>query len=265
MANIQHLKIVFLASVLLGLSIPAGARAEPAEPLRVITQADGVHLEWRSAPGSFSTLNAQFSIPTIEIGGLRLPAWLIALSLADQAPVAPRIDALESAPMAGALSSAGAPILRPPGGDRRLALALPAAPTLPDSPIVVLRDGRLRGRRVVVLAVSPIFAVGSTARVATHLDATIPGATVFNQDAAQSFATTAPFLASAPGPTNPAAALPSVKVRVTQPGIQRVTGAALAAVGVNLATLDPALIHLRRGGAELALEVRVGADGKLDS
>jgi Peptidase family C25 len=264
-ANIRHLKIVFLASVLLGLSIPAGARAEPVEPLRVITQADGVHLEWRSAPGSFSTLNAQFSIPTIEIGGLRLPAWLIALSLADQAPVAPRIDALESAPAMGALSSAGAPILRPPGGDRRLALALPAAPTLPDSPIVVLRDGRLRGRRVVVLAVSPIFAVGSTARVATHLDATIPGATVFNQDAAQSFATTAPFLASAPGPTNPAAALPSVKVRVTQPGIQRVTGAALAAVGVNLAALDPARIHLRRGGAEIALEVRVGADGKLDS
>jgi hypothetical protein len=264
LTNIRHLKIVLLATVLLGLSIPAGARAEPAEPLRVIAQADGVHLEWRSAPGSFSTLNAQFSIPTTEIGGLRLPARLMTLRLPDAVPVAQRIDRLESVPWPGAIPNTDDPIPQTLAGDQRPALASPSTPSLPDSPIVVLRDGRLRGARVVVLALSPIFAASGTTRVATHLDATILGATVFAQDAAQSFATTAPFLVGASGPTNSAAALPSVKVRVRQPGIQRVLGAALAAAGLNLAALDPARIHLRHGGTEVALEARLGADGTLD-
>jgi hypothetical protein len=54
-------------------------------------------------------------------------------------------------------------------------------------------------------------------------------------------------------------------VRVTRSGIQRVTGAALAAAGLSLGALDPKQIHVRHSDVELAVEERLGGDGKLDA
>jgi Peptidase family C25 len=260
----RSLTITLLAITLLGLAAPSTMQAEPTSPLHITARADGVHLEWHVVPGSFSILDAQFSIPELEIGGARLPAQLLALHLADDTPAAPRIDRLESAPWTGTIQAADVPIPQTNTGERRPALAARAAPALPESPVVVLREGRMRGARVIVLAFSPIFMVGNRPRAATRLEATIPRATPLAESAAQLLASSAPFLATVPGPTNPAAATQSIRVRVAQPGIQRVTGAALAAAGLNLSVLDPKQIHVRHSSVEIAIEERLGGDGKLD-
>lgn len=73
-----------------------------------------------------------------------------------------------------------------------------------------------------------------------------------------------PAAPSALAPPNPAAARPAVKLRVTSPGLQRVTGTALAAAGLDLSTLDPSRLWLRLRGAPVAIELRGAEDGRLD-
>jgi hypothetical protein len=253
------LALLIALSLCLPVAVPADAR--PADPLRIAADADGVHLEWHIAPEALSTLVARGSTSNVAIGGMRLPARLIPLQVSDGAPAVPRIERLSSATWPGPISITEPVVPQTATGERRPALAPARRPELPDSPVVVLREGRMRGARVVVLALSPIFDSGGAPRAATDLAATIPGAAPL---AADLRAAGAAFLASAPGPANPAAALPSITLSVAEAGIQRVGGAALADAGLSLATLDPANIHVRRGGAEIALETRLGADGRLD-
>jgi hypothetical protein len=261
--------VVLLAVMLLSLVAPATTRAEPTDPLLISARTDGVHLEWRLTSSSFSILNrpegARFSILGVEIGGARLPAQLLALRLAPDAPAAPRIDRLESIPWTGAIQAAYSPVPQAGAGDLRPALAARPSTKLPESPVIVLREGRIRGAQVVVLAISPIFSASGRPRAATRLEATVLGATPLTESATQLLTRSTPFLSGAPAPANPAAAAQSVRVRVTHAGIQRVTGAALASAGFDLGAIEPRHIHLRHGGVEIALEERLGGDGKLDS
>jgi hypothetical protein len=260
---------LLLITTLLALAAPPGIQVASAEWSRISAQPDGVRIEWSGSVRSTTNAAGSFAPsipgwPLVEIGGVRLPAQLMALRLPDGAPAAPRIVRLESVPWAGDLDTSAAAIPQTVDGTQRPDLSVHPAVTLPDMPVVVLRDGRLRGARIVVLALSPIFAAGSAPRAATHIEALIPGAEALAQDAQQLLAASAPFLASASGPTNPAAARPAVILRVSRAGIQRITGAALAAAGLNLGTLDSARLHLRRAGVETALELRIGVDGRLD-
>jgi hypothetical protein len=260
----RHLILALLAIMFLGLAMPATLRAEPTGPLEIMASADGVSLRWRLPSHSFSDPDAQLAMPEVEIDGARLPAKLVSLRLADSIPAAPRIDRLASSPWSGPIRSVAWPIPQTVTGEQRPALATHTAPMLPESPVVVLREGRMRGARIVVLAISPIFSVGGQPQVVTHLEATIPGAMLLAEDAMHLLAPTAPFLTSAPGPTNPAAMARAVRMLITHPGIQRVTGAMLANAGLNVSALDPKQIHVRHSGIELAIEERLGGDGKLD-
>jgi hypothetical protein len=83
--------------------------------------------------------------------------------------------------------------------------------------------------------------------------------------AAVLFGSVAPAAAGAAAPPSPAPPPPgALRIRVAHGGMQRLTGAALAAAGLPLAGLDPARLRLTRGGAEIALEARGTADGRLD-
>ncbi len=202
--------------------------------------------------------------PLVDIGGVRLPARLMALRLPDGVPATPQFAQLESVPWSGDLDSGAKVVPQTVDGEQRPDLAAQPATMLPDAPLVVLRDARLRGTRIVVLALSPIFAAGDGPRAATALEAAIPGASLLEADTAELLAATTPFLSSAPGPTNPIAAQPATLLSVDRAGIQRVSGAMLAAAGLNLGSLDPTRLHLRRAGVEVAIELRLGADGRLD-
>jgi hypothetical protein len=244
-----------LSATLLLVIIPApipSAAAPAAPPL--VTALDGaVRLEWHASPAQLRSLDAAGQ-PLVEIGGLRLPATLLALRVAGDAPITPQLDRLDSAPWQGQLPAAQRAVRQTIEGALRPGQAAAPDQSPPESPIVVLREGRMRGVRVAVLALTPVFSGDGGLRAVAELRATIPGATPLDTDAATLLASGGPFLAGTAGPTNPAAAGASWTVRVTQAGIQRLPAATLAAAGVDLTS--PALLHLYRKGAEVALERR---------
>lgn len=278
-----------IVCVLLGASLAglgATVRAEPSPDTRVSAarQGTGTHLAWRraSAAGPAGVLDAP-PWPQVEIGGARLPAQLIALRAAGDTPVIARLDALESAPWHGVLPASEAVVPRTAAGELRAGLSAQADRRLPSSPVTVLRDGRLRGTRIVVLAVSSIFEQAGQLRMLQRLEATVPqtapladsaaAAQVVMSDRAPgttSLATSAALPVAAtqapavPIPANPAAARASFTIRVGEAGIQRLPAEALSAAGLDLATLDPRRLQLQHAGAAVALEERGTADGKLD-
>lgn len=266
--NLYALTIVLLVAWLVGLPAPARVQAGQDEPLHLTESPGGVRIEWHGAvrhagQGFQPDAPSIPGWPLVEIGGAQLPARLVALRLSDDAPATPHFVQLESVPFLGTLLAANTPIPQTIAGEQRPALRRSSPITLPGSPVVVLRAGRLRGVPIVVLAISPVFAERGATRAATTVKVTIPNAALLTEDVAQAPLAGAP-LSSTSEPTNPLAAQPTVTIRVTQSGIQRVSGAALAAAGIDLSALDPSRIHLRRAGTEVTIEMRAGADGKLD-
>ncbi|MCG8350597.1 MAG: C25 family cysteine peptidase [Chloroflexales bacterium] len=265
-------RIFFRCVSLLGLALvlalsggAAGAQPEPAAPLRVTTQDGGVRLVWQresraldTHPTTLATLSAQFALPLVQIGDATLPAHMIALRADDDdhAAVSPRVEELQSRPWHGVIPPAAAPIPQTVHGEQRPDLAVMPDQALPATPLVIVREGRMRGVRIIVVAFSPMFIQDGEVRATTDFRVTIPNVSLLKEDAAQILARSGPFLTSGPAPTNRLAATNAVKIAVTRPGIQRVTREDLAVAGIDIAAIDPALLRLRHNGDEVALEVR---------
>src|SRR5207248_274658 len=152
-----------------------------------------VRLDWRGDTGALRGPGS--AAPLVEVGGLRLPATLVALRVNGDAPLVPQIALLQSAPWQGSLPAIVRPLRQTIAGDRRPDLAAAPSPALPESPIVVLREGRMRGARIAVLALTPVFAQDGAMRAVTALRATVPGAEPLAQDATALLAQAGPFLA----------------------------------------------------------------------
>ncbi len=256
MINLQHcyrMVLALFSLLLLVIPAPGPAAAAPPTPPLVTPLAGAVRLDWHGASAALQTMGTATQ-PLVEIGGLRLPATLVALRVAGDTPLVPQIALLESVPWQGSLPAAERPVRQTIAGDLRPDLAAAPSQQLPASPIVVLRDGHMRGVRIVVLALTPVFARDRAMRAVTVLQATLPGAEPLGQDAAALLAHAGPFLTGAPGPSNPAGSGAAWTVRVAQSGIQRLPAATLAAAGVGLS--NPALLHLYHAGLEVALEQR---------
>jgi len=179
------LTLTLLVACLLASPASAGALVDAADPLQISVNATGILLGWNAPPHAFSQSAPALALVPIEIGGALIPAHLIALRLPNDAPLALRIEQMASVPWSGELPASAAPIPQTASGDERPGLAQPAPRALPRSPLAVLRDGRMRGVRIVILAFSPIFLQGGALRSATTLQARIAGATLFAGDAAQ--------------------------------------------------------------------------------
>jgi len=227
--------------------------AESGGP-RITPISGGVQLDWSGALPDLRALGADDSaMPLVTIGNVQLPARLVALRVVGDAPLAPRIDRVTSVPWYGIARAAPKLVPQTADGPPRPDLAPTPDPALPAAPLVVLRESWMRGARIVVVALSPLFAEAGKTQAVTSLTATIPNAAPLQEDAATLLAADGPFLAAAPAPSNPLAGK-GWRVRVTQTGIQSMTAAALTAAGVSLS--NPALLHLYRNGAEVALEQR---------
>lgn len=237
------------------LSIPVPTRADGDAPVRVISQADGVRLEWEGAVTVTRAGNPVVANwPEVAINGLRLPAHLITLQVDNDAPIVPQFARLESIPWSGSLAQVEQPIPQTEAGDLRPALAAAPASVPPDAPIVLLREGRMRGTRIVVLAVSPIFMQDNRMRALTSVQVDLPGATPLETSASELLARSTPFLASAPGPTNPVNNRAIVRIQVTQAGMQRLTRDALALTGIDAGALDFTRLQVWCDGAAVALD-----------
>jgi hypothetical protein len=244
------LVIILFASTL--LVAPPVAQASTTPPLQVTLLTDGVRIRWQHVPAARLSELRPGATPLITIGGMQVPGQLVALRISGDGSVIPQIEQLESVPWYGSLPAATTITPHLVGGEPRPALAASASSALPTAPVVVLRESRLRGVRVAVLALSRVFAAPQGLRSLTSLSFTIPGATPLPADSSSLLDTAGPFLVSAP-PSNPAAGV-GWKIQVTQAGIQRVTAAALSAAGVSLA--QPQLLQLHYAGTEVALEQR---------
>lgn len=237
-----------ILAMLAGTYGHAGAASDTRDTApHVAASPAGVQIVWRANPAP-ARQKALPAWPQIELGGYRMPVRTIALRLADQAPATVQLERLASAPWDGPLP----PLADVPGP--RPALKGSAGAALPDTPVVVLREGYLRGAHLAVVAIAPLFARDGGVHAVLDLQASIPGATLLEEDPGLPLAAQGPFLAAAPAPANHAALRPSWTVRVTHAGIQRLGAAELAAAGIRPA--DAPRIHLWRNGREVAIELR---------
>ncbi len=185
------------------------ARPAPAGGLLLGADAGGVWIRW--SPESTGVDLSSAPIPPAP--------QLIALHLPDDADPTPQIVASASVPWAG-------------DGSR------------PSAPLLLLREGRLRGQRTVVYALHPLYL--------TSLSAYVPRATPLEENAAWTSDPNAPFLISAPAPA-PRASQQAWTIRVEQAGIQTISATALQSAGLSL--LDPARLHMWRGATAVPLEL----------
>jgi hypothetical protein len=244
--------LVFLMSML--LRGPASAQAAPA--LTVTSVGNAVQIGWQGDV-------RRTSWPLVEVDAARVPAQLVTLRLLTSAPATIQLSALTSQPWGGAVTPHVPALPQPLGAAARPDLIAPVTPALPPAPVVVLREGTVRGQRLVVLAISPLFTQDGRNQAATSFSAAIPNAAPLSDPDAL-WRRPAPFIPDAIPPANPAANGPAWQVQVSSGGMQQLSGAALAAAGLSTTTISPTLLHLWRAGTEWALEERGTADGRID-
>lgn len=251
----KHMKKTLLPTLLtillLAAFVPA-ARAQDATALAglaVTTGGDGVHISWSTPPADVSAAAIDRLLPATRHQGYDLPIHAITLAL--PAGVTPSVvmHRLETAPYAGTLEPAApeSPLALDWTPAPNADAAAPAA--LPSAPVFVLREGVVRGQRLVVLAISPIFESDGAVQVATTLDASMPGAIpVADGLAAASFSAETPQeIVSVM--TNGAALKNGYKLIVSEAGIQEVLFSAIGGV------TDPSKLRLTHRGRDVAIQV----------
>lgn len=248
MVLLRHVVALLAAGLLLGvLPAPSGAaRSEPPAPqVNVAATAAGAQLRLSWAA---TTALASATPPAPSVVALLLP---------DTGETEPQLTSQRRALWQGlALATARLPE-RTLNGERFPPLPGFASASVPVAPISLLREGRLRGLRIGVYALNPVYLEGETAYAVVEAEALVPGARPLN--VAELFvADTASFATNAALP-DPLAAQPAWKLRVATAGIQRLSAAELAAAGLDLAAIDLDSLQLRRGGQPVALElIRAG-------
>lgn len=259
---------------------------------QISTTTEGIVLTWhfdQSAQATLATATtteqqwaALQTLPQMRIGDYVLPMLLETVLLSTETQVTPRIDALTSDRWLQALPQAEA--LIPPVVDWQ-SLAPPTfreKQTIPTAPVFLLREGRMRGMRLGVIAISPFYTEAGVTKLALAVRATIPGAhqlsvqeagaltdgrAVATRGSASAFTSfsQAPVALQPPavGPTNRAATKDAFKLQVQAAGIQRFSGADLLAAGMGQGTVL-ANLQLTEQGRLLPLEIR-DSDGLLDA
>lgn len=236
-----HRTIASLIALVCAVTLlPAGqAGGAPfADHLSVTSEADGTRLEWR---GALPLRAGHAGWTTLSQGADAPPVRLVPLVVDGDEPLAIQPTAIVSDP-AGARLTAD-------------------TPSLPSAPITLLREGRMAGTRLAVIAVSPRYDAGDGPRIASVAGAFIAGAHPLDGQTPTPWLQHGPGLRDAPGPTNPAFGQPAARIVVASPGMQRVPGATLAATGLDLS--DPGQLQLWYQGTERPLEL-LGSGAELE-
>ncbi len=244
--------------------------------------ADGVQIVWTEGsdtaldhPGRRMT--SQSPAPWVEIGGYRLPARLITLAVNDNTDLAQLLAGTQ-------VESEGAPetelIPVPARVPTQIGLdgsqvtypdlaTPPPTPTLPQQPLVLVREGHWRGQRVAVLALTSIFEQAGERKRATRISALLPGTHLLSLGTQQGrLPSFSPKQISTLHPSNAMgltdATAKRYRMTVLQVGMQQLTGQALQDVGIGLAGLNPDRVQVWWQGKEVAVHWLGGADGQID-
>ena len=285
MKNRVLYSLLILISMLFVSIQPLDARAQEsstseisaAESVTVDKVEDGVAIQWQLSPNgdSVSAASALDSLSTLRHVGYDLPVQFLRFQTNGHGGVPQLIvEQIEAAVWEG--EPAPARELIPPAVDwepSELPLSAVVEPSLPSAPVFIQSTGRLRGRDIHVVAISPLFEEDGVVKLAQRVQARMIGvdpvegslSDLLLADNVQASATDGPFFAdlSELAPTNPAAAVNSVKLIVEQSGIQSVTGADLKETGLDLT--DVANLALTYRGQPVPIEILGGNDnGILD-
>ncbi len=131
---------------------------------------------------------------------------------------------------------------------------------LPQRPVSLLRQGWLRGQRVAILALTPIFERDGVRQRMTKLNLLLPGTQPMQAMELQAWSrqplAQAPNLNQPQMLFGPTAAQTETRLRITvaQAGMQQVTGQMLADAGVTLSGLDPQQVQVWWRGQEVAVD-----------
>lgn len=252
----------------------------------LVETAQGVKFGWKGivladADGNPSAKGWEVK----EVASVRLPARYVSLRMADNAPFAPQVVAKNTRAWNGNYEPIVKTSVDPQYNEAGESVSVKDVSTvlpieLPRSPVTVLSDGRIRGMRIVVAAISPVYEKGGQGMAASELEVVIPGAKLMSaadmQQAVPRISAGDPITANSVNavdatnidtpPINPAALVSSVRITTTQRGIQQVTGSALTASGFNLAGLNINNSHVYYRGTEVATQiVDGGAPGVFDA
>lgn len=283
------------ASVLASSPALSSAPADGQSTYQTTTTTMGVTLQWdfhaataATAPASTAQVWATLQQwPQMPYGDYLLPMRLETVLLPTAGAVSSVFEQVDATTWPMALPRASA--LAPTAIDW-VSTAPPTfweVQTVPTAPVFLLREGRMRGVRLGVIALSPLYVEAGVTKIALAGRVTIVGAytvaaadlatvkdanlsAVVQRNAPQSILdlttfSNQPVSLSPPAvaPTNPAVTKLSFSIEVTHAGMQQLSGAALLAAGLNAST---PLAHLQVafGGTPLPLEIR-DSDGVLDS
>jgi hypothetical protein len=263
MITIRSFVVCVVAALLLPFWSPFAASAQPSQPFQVLPQPGGVAISWSGTVSVDSSGAAHVAgWSTQSIDGALLPVQFVALRAPDGTQIAPRVEQVLNQPWRGSIRHVQSITPRPVGGEERPDLATNQL-ILPTSPVSLAREGHVRGVRVVVLAITPVFAQSGVVRAATSLRVTVPGVMPLTERASDLLSSSAPFIANVAPPTNSASATQAWIVHVTRAGMQELSVSALAASGVDLS--DPARLHLRKMGQEVSMEEVRDGNGTLSA
>ncbi len=204
---------LIIGSVCGAMASPVATGAGDEAPV-VRPTGTGVRITWR---------------PTVPDPALPATPVLVALRALSDADIESRVIVLDDAPWSGAPDD------------------------VPVTPVMVLREARQRGERIVTLALSPVYRQDGGVRVVRTLEVLVEAVAPLDPAGATALAsvqaTAPPPIPSRP-PNFPAA--PALRVRVEYQGLQilRVSDLIPEIAG------SPARIKLSRAGTEIPLELR---------
>lgn len=209
---------------------------------------EGVLIGWKGTPAT-DTLKRPWQ--ALERAGTRFPVQTFTLWLPPTSDPTPRIGELVAAPLKDDLTTSD--------GERRFTetqLSQPVAESdFPDAPLIVLRESMLRGQRMVVYALSPVFSVDGELLLASRMRASIPQARLSAPLAQEN-----PVVVAQSGPSQ-IALQPAIAFSVEQAGMYAISGAALAELGLPADGYEQ--LRLWRDGVEVPMEVLRDTGGKL--
>lgn len=234
---------LMVLALIAGTLTPAPVQAQEGEPtvsapLTVASQDGDVLIEWTGGDVAAAALD---EMPVVRYGGYDLPMRLVTVTGAGNLPV---VEAVRAAEFTGELRRSAPMAPNAIDWEEIPFILTPAEPeALPDAPVFVYSRSRVRGQDVQVIAVSPIYQENGALRYAAELKARVPAASTVDNVAtlmARGDVTAAADVAPNIGytgdlaPTNGAATTVSVKLIVSQQGIQEVSGQQLADAGLSI-------------------------------
>lgn len=267
---------------LLTPALPVAAQTPAPAPLQTGATNGGTVIAWdgqaagvgAAGADALSALAASLEVQRYQ--GYDLPMEVIALRVSSLEAAQVQIHALAAVDLPPASVLPGTPDVPPVILEEGAQLpVLNTPPALPTAPVFVLRSGQVDDAWLLVLGLSPIYSENGVLKLATQVTAFVPESQQIQGPAWQSNplnlpeaavdAASAEAGAVADAPTEEDALTATVKVRVDQPGIQRLLRADLAAINPAYATVSFAnlRISIKRTVAEAEVTIpvqRVSAD-----